>query len=961
MSLLELLSTPPEIPRQPPATPAEDLLVGTGNGARRRRLLAVRYPRLLPEPLPPEEPEADSLVAAALAAATAVPKETAGAQSEKPAALPEGCQDDGAGGAPAKAAPSPFDLAPAQSTGSSFGGLFGNTSTGANPFGTAASGAAGLGIFGAPSSGSTSEKKEEPRFALFGDSAASKSSLVDGKSTSDNPTREADAKGFSNIFGSVPVFGERKEDAKEATPSSLFSSAGSNFGPPGGLLAPLLEDTKKAAAPESSAPSSGGFGFGAGLFGAAPKPEKGLADSGALFGAPSSGAEATGSSLFGEKKGIENIFGGLSGPTASAAEKVAKEDNGATKFSSSGIKPFEPRGKAADSPEGGLFGASGLFTPSAASSSGSSPFTGIFGTSGGSSASSGGLFGAGLFGADSKADTPSAGGLFGPVTGGGLFGQDSATGGLFGAAPAAPASAPKPFTFGTSAPAGDGDGSRIESSRPSKMKRGAPTEISELDPQGRGRGRDQEDDEQELQGAELPRQRADPETLAKRKIVKARRSQRQPAIRAQATAGVEVIDDEEEPKPQSLAKAETGEAANPFASLFGSKPAPTLPPPPPPEEPATQAIAAAPAAAEGTKASPAEPAEKAPESEEPEKVVVKTVADFVKVNVEAIYRKRNPMKLNDVPSLIEKYKGKEMQLLVKVCQRYDLDPKKNYTAPEAWADEDKDVKDDDEGGEGAAAPAEQTSSFGQNIFAPTAGPGASAGVFNIFGSAPAAPDSFTSGAADTKPLFGGSIFNAAPATGGLFSFGSSPPLTGTSSSASSGSGLGLFSSPASTGSLFSGSTGGFGLFGSTTTESPPTSAPSSGGLFGASMFGAPSSGGGGLFGAPPSSGSLFGAATSASSLFGAATDGGGFNAGGGAGSLAGLFGPPSTGGGLFGGPPAAGGGLFGAGGGPFGAGGAATPGPFAGFGGAAPGAGGEGSDRPRKRRAAAGDDGPNKR
>lgn len=57
---------------------------------------------------------------------------------------------------------------------------------------------------------------------------------------------------------------------------------------------------------------------------------------------------------------------------------------------------------------------------------------------------------------------------------------------------------------------------------------------------------------------------------------------------------------------------------------------------------------------------------------------IESKEDFWRVQIEAIYRRRNPHKFKEVGGLMEKYKGKEMQLYVKVCKHYDLNPKKLY-------------------------------------------------------------------------------------------------------------------------------------------------------------------------------------------------------------------------------------------------------------------------------------------
>lgn len=79
---------------------------------------------------------------------------------------------------------------------------------------------------------------------------------------------------------------------------------------------------------------------------------------------------------------------------------------------------------------------------------------------------------------------------------------------------------------------------------------------------------------------------------------------------------------------------------------------------------------------------PAESVDEPPQTEE-----VRTTEDFWRVQVEAIYRKRNPYKLKSVPEFLARYKGQEVALYVKVCKTYDLDPAKFYADPAAWGDE----------------------------------------------------------------------------------------------------------------------------------------------------------------------------------------------------------------------------------------------------------------------------------
>eukprot|EP00929_Paragymnodinium_shiwhaense_P027441 TRINITY_DN16106_c0_g1_i1.p1 TRINITY_DN16106_c0_g1~~TRINITY_DN16106_c0_g1_i1.p1 ORF type:complete len:204 (+),score=65.90 TRINITY_DN16106_c0_g1_i1:118-729(+) len=79
------------------------------------------------------------------------------------------------------------------------------------------------------------------------------------------------------------------------------------------------------------------------------------------------------------------------------------------------------------------------------------------------------------------------------------------------------------------------------------------------------------------------------------------------------------------------------------------------------------------------------------DAEETEVVKVNSSEDFWRVQLEAIYRRRNPHKLDGVPALLEKYKGKEAALYAKVCKTYFLDPKKLYADPKAWEEYETDT------------------------------------------------------------------------------------------------------------------------------------------------------------------------------------------------------------------------------------------------------------------------------
>mmetsp|Transcript_97550 Transcript_97550/g.173737 ORF Transcript_97550/g.173737 Transcript_97550/m.173737 type:complete len:589 (-) Transcript_97550:59-1825(-) len=75
--------------------------------------------------------------------------------------------------------------------------------------------------------------------------------------------------------------------------------------------------------------------------------------------------------------------------------------------------------------------------------------------------------------------------------------------------------------------------------------------------------------------------------------------------------------------------------------------------------------------------------------------------DFWRVQLECIYRHRNPYKLDKVPALLAKYRGNEAVLYKKVCLTYDLDPNKFYSSPAAWAEEDEDDGHQVHAGDGA--------------------------------------------------------------------------------------------------------------------------------------------------------------------------------------------------------------------------------------------------------------------
>merc|ERR1712079_315392 len=57
---------------------------------------------------------------------------------------------------------------------------------------------------------------------------------------------------------------------------------------------------------------------------------------------------------------------------------------------------------------------------------------------------------------------------------------------------------------------------------------------------------------------------------------------------------------------------------------------------------------------------------------------VRTREQFWLIQLEAIYLRRNPYKLYNVPVLMARYKGRELLLYRKVCAAYDLNPTRFY-------------------------------------------------------------------------------------------------------------------------------------------------------------------------------------------------------------------------------------------------------------------------------------------
>lgn len=98
--------------------------------------------------------------------------------------------------------------------------------------------------------------------------------------------------------------------------------------------------------------------------------------------------------------------------------------------------------------------------------------------------------------------------------------------------------------------------------------------------------------------------------------------------------------------------------------------------------------------------------------------------EFWRVQLEAIYRQRNPYKLHKVPQLLAKHQGTEALLYRKVCLAYDLDPTRFYassltTWPEDAAEEAPDDAEEAERGveeaaDGASAEAAEAEERGRH-------------------------------------------------------------------------------------------------------------------------------------------------------------------------------------------------------------------------------------------------------
>mmetsp|Transcript_23270 Transcript_23270/g.51076 ORF Transcript_23270/g.51076 Transcript_23270/m.51076 type:complete len:244 (-) Transcript_23270:137-868(-) len=114
-----------------------------------------------------------------------------------------------------------------------------------------------------------------------------------------------------------------------------------------------------------------------------------------------------------------------------------------------------------------------------------------------------------------------------------------------------------------------------------------------------------------------------------------------------------------------------------------------------------------------------------------------TAENFWEVQIEAIYRRRNPHKLAGVPDLLKKYAGKEAVLYAKVCKTYDLDPKKFYADEKAWEEYEQDVlqdgNDNDQAAAASSSSAAATSSSTSGGAEGAGGGGGGVAVPSLFG------------------------------------------------------------------------------------------------------------------------------------------------------------------------------------------------------------------------------------
>jgi len=616
-----------------------------------------------------------------------------------------------------------------------------------------------------------------------------------GTSTLAPATSDAHAEnlfGTSTIFGSPTGLGANITAAAslfgKSEGSALFGDS-SAVGTGGGAKINLFVGGTEATARFSSAPAN------------ASSPKFAIGGATSLFGFSSA------SSLSGQ-----SALGGVSvfGTAAPGDQGMGNSENVRSSFAAD--KPF-------------IFG-TGATAP-AASPSNVGGTTSIFGGSGASPPSS-------LFSTSSLGASLAGGALFFSTAGQTCAPSKQSSCGEGGMTIAAP----KALKVGGGAHATGGE----ESARPGKRLKGEDVERHALEESAQG-ALDSVEHHAPLKAA--------PEVLARRKILRARRT-RNSGAETQDVAS-EVVDSSPEfPKACGLAgtsgkqvvtREEAQGAASGLCSDLLARPGVT-------SKDVAPSVAATSAASTGTRGGQAK--SEAPKEmdgttadsgrsggevdtsqERPSKV--ESSEDFWKVQVEAIYRRRNPYKLGDVGGLMEKYKGKELELYVKVCKRYDLDPKKLYADESAWADEDKDVKDEDgDAGMGARTGPGGLLNGGAHLPAESRGSGIGDDIANMSGFSKSSNASGSVlNAAPAPTLFGGSsgsIFSMFPAgrtasiqPGDLFGVATAKVAP------SGGEAAMRFASSAGSSSLF-GRLSGFEASGQTT--SGPAAKGSSGGLFG---------------------------------------------------------------------------------------------------------------------------------
>ncbi|CAK0909824.1 unnamed protein product, partial [Prorocentrum cordatum] len=210
----------------------------------------------------------------------------------------------------------------------------------------------------------------------------------------------------------------------------------------------------------------------------------------------------------------------------------------------------------------------------------------------------------------------------------------------------------------------------------------------------------------------------------------------------------------------------------------------------------------------------ATPKAEAEGDEQDDKVEVKDADTLWRVNIEAVYRRKNPKLVGKVPELIKKYKDQQKSLAVlyaKVCRQYELDPTVMWATrkqEEPTEDDDADggFKDNafDAGDEKPSSAGKAGPEPGQDSSAPAGaasagvggGAGSLAGLFggaggSLFGDAPSGGSGSGSGGGLFGGASGGSIFSAKAdggSTGGgsLFSFGAADAGAASGGAASSG-------------------------------------------------------------------------------------------------------------------------------------------------------------------------------